>query len=219
MSGSYSDIDSTYLDLPTASTDATSGRKTYAAGAAIITPGQKVQKLYVLVDGQIDVVRHLGESREDRTSYARQGGTGWYPTLGGRYLFTGKPSSLHYLALRDCTVNEIDETLIKRMYEDGTIVNLVRELIRCSDMSLEDACMDLTERYTLYGFPGFDHANLEYLLRHDPSRMRVENKDDLKAVEREFIHFARHMMRRWMGDWFASDPQISNLKLAPQPRP
>ena len=218
MSGSYSDIDPTYLDLPIASADTRSARKKYAAGTAIIAPGQKVQKLYVLVDGQIDAVRHLGEPREQRTPYVREGGTGWHPTLGGRYLFTGKPSSLHYLAVRDCTVNEIDEALIKRMYEDGTIVNLVRELIRCSDMSPEDAHMDLTVRHTLHGFPGFDHTNLEYLLRHDPSRMRVEDDEDLKAIEREFILFARHMMKRWMSDWFGSNPEITSVRLAPQPR-
>lgn len=217
MSENYEDIDSTYIDLPIPTVSSESKVEQYAAHTAIISPGQMVNKLYVLVDGRIDLVRHLGESREERTSFERFDNTGWSATLGGRYLFTGKPSSMHYLAVTDCKVLAISEALIRRMYEDGSIVSLVRELIRCSDMNREDAQMDLVERFVLYGFPGFDHTNLEFLLRHDPSRMRLQNKDDIKVVEREYIQFARHMMKRWMGEWFGSNPEVTSIKLAPQP--
>lgn len=186
----------------------------YAAGAVVIAPGKQVEMLYLLVSGTIDVVRHLGTSREERQSFSRGSDVaGWHPVLGGRYLFTKRPCSQHYIAMTDCQVQQItQETLRGKLYLTGRCIAIIRELLRCSDMPEDNFLRtELEKRFNQFGFTGFDIDKPERLLSVDAKRDVVHASDpDASTIERiktglalmdkEYVDYAREMVKRLLGE-------------------
>lgn len=190
-------------------------KRKLSAGDRLIRNDQPVEKLYLLISGRIDVIRHLGTPRESEPqtfSYV-PGVDKWHPILGGRYLFTKRLSSQDYVAKTTCLVQEIThETLRGKLYLSGRCIAIVRELLRCSDMPMD--CFlrtELDKRFNLFGFPGFDIQNPEHLLTVDADRDAVHYSDpDPSAIDRvksglalmdkEYVEYGREMVRRLLGE-------------------
>lgn len=188
------------------------------AGDSLISPGQEVPVFYLLIEGRIDVVRDLGTPKEQRKSFSFNKGLSlWHPILGGRYFFTKRPSSQHYVAMTDCKVMQIThETLRGKLYLTGRCIAIIRELLRCSDMP-EGSLLhsELDRRFDQFGFPGFDIDRPERLLTVDRRDADATGQDTsalerIKAgvamMDKEYVAFSREMVRRLLGEELVASP-------------
>ncbi len=201
-----------------------SGRRRYTSGETIIRPDQKVEALYRLHRGRIDMVRNLGTPKESRKTFERESDGSWSPILGGRYFFIDKPSSRHYIVTKDSEVDVLNRDSLRRLYlsTGGEILLLVRELIRCSDMDIEDAKLELAVRYATTDASGFlyEENQLEGLLRHSRDDRHTKDPDHLAFIEEQYIAFAQSMLLRWCGPWIdpgknADGKSLTNVQLEP----
>jgi hypothetical protein len=198
------------------------GRRTYDPGTAILCPGQMVEALYQIHRGRVDMVSELGTSREARETFSRDSDDQFSPMLGGRYFFTKRPSSRHYIAVTSVEAIILDYDVLKRMFKnrDGSTLPIVRELLRSSDMLVEEAKMELAVRHVTTGASGFkyDAANLDGLLRHNKKDAYTKNPDFLQFIEEQFLEFAQSILLRWCGEWIKDDvggEEVTNIKLEP----
>lgn len=198
------------------------GRRTYDPGTAIVRPGQMVEAIYRVHRGQIDMVKDLGSSREERVTFTRDSDDQFSPMLGGRYFFTKRPSSRHYIAVTRVEADILDYGVLRHMFKsrDGSTLAVVRELLRCSDMLIEEAKMELASRHAMTGATGFQYneKNLEGLLRHNKKDLYTESGDFLQFMEEQYIEFAQSILLRWCGEWIKDDvggEEVTNIKLEP----
>ncbi|MFA5854248.1 MAG: hypothetical protein WC866_04135 [Patescibacteria group bacterium] len=238
----YSELDRTLVSLPDVSSNEKTEKLNLKPEDTLIKPGDRVGAIYQLLRGRIDMVRHLGTPKEERTSYERADEKDWAPILGGRYFFNGaRPSSMYYLAMTPCTVIKIGPAHIERMYYDGNVVNLIRDIIRCSDFDTEEIRTELATNHAQYGYSGFNIDNLSGLLRYGANEMvytagaedtrggsvpisklteeqRAEISDRIQVVNDEYIRFSRDMLFQLLGDQTESNAERTSIKLMHQPR-
>lgn len=198
------------------------GRRTYNPGTAIVRPGQMVEAIYRIHRGQIDMVKDLGSSREERVTFTRDSDDQYSPMLGGRYFFTQRPSSRHYIAVTSVEAEILDYSVLRHMFKsrDGSTLAVVRELLRCSDMLVEEAKMELAARYVMTGASGFkyDENDLDGLLRHNKKDTYTKDRDFLQFIEEQFIEFAQSLLLRWCGSWIkdaVGSEEATNVRLEP----
>ena len=201
--------------------------RTYQKDSTIIRPGQRVDLLYQLLEGSVDVVRDLGTSKESRQSFRRvepnpRDQKGWTPLLGGRYLFTGRPSRMHYIARSACTFAEITPDSIRGLYYNKDCVKLIREFVRNSDLPLEMIHEELDKRFDIFRFAGFRKEDLDGLLliedRHltGGDETRAESR---MIVRKEFVAFACDMVFRLMGDRLKTRGDVTEINFVPSEPP
>ena len=194
-------------------------------GDALIRPGQPVEMLYQLLEGEVAMARDLGTPKETRQIFSRvepdaKDPKGWTPFLGGRYLFTGRASSMHYIALTPCTVCEMSPALIRELYLRRDCVKLVREFIRNSDLPMEMFHRELDKRFDMMGFAGFRKEVLETLLMIEDEYLAggVDTRAHGREVVRdEYATFACDMIFRLMGDRLKQDGDSTAIEYVPDP--
>lgn len=227
------DLERTLISIPNTGSGPLLKRLSLKPGDALIRPGERVEAVYQLTKGSMGLIRHLGTSREQRTSFARTSDKDAAPILGGRYLFSkGRPSSLHYVATTPCSVTMISRELIRKMYLDKNSVAIVRDIIRCSDMNVEEILVQLAMRHAVFGYSGFNIKNPEGLLKcgdlelmyevdqegQMTEKQREEIRTRVKVVDGEYIRFSQDILFQLLGEPSDSDAERTGVKLMPQPR-
>lgn len=187
-------------------------------GDVLIRPVQLVETLYQLLEGKVRVVKDLGTSREKEFGvferrHDPKDPEGWTPIFG-RYFFTQRMSTMHYIVVGHATVAQIAPWMIKDLYRRRECVKLVREIFRNSEVPLEVLSSALDERYAMFFYPGFRKEELAGLLRD----AYVEGGEETRGKNREMVRkaysdFACEVIYLLMGNQveehdFAEDTQI-----------
>jgi hypothetical protein len=208
-------------------------------GDTIIGPGDRVDAIFQLLHGRIDMVRDLGTAEEERTIFERAHEKDWAPILGGRYFFNGEhKSSMHYLAVTPCTITEIGPEHIEGMYSDGNVASLIRDIIRRSDMNVEVIRSELARRYAMTGDRAFNIDSLDGLLQpvtlgksiqyvpedffiFDPERQLdeyyAETRDVMKFGNDTYVEFARNILLQLLSGQVVSSAESKSIKITLQP--
>ena len=197
------------------------------SGDTLIRPGQKVEMLYQLLEGEVAMIRDLGTSKEARTPFSRtevdsKDPKGWTPFLGSRYLFTKRASSMHYVAVTSCIISEISPALIRGLYYKRDCVKLVRELIRNSDMPMAMFHRELDARFASLGYAGFRKEVLPGLLMIEDEHLMGDAETRAhgrKVVHEEYSAFACDMIFRLMGNDLVRGGEETNVEYVPPRRP
>ena len=196
----------------------------FTAGDTLIRPGQRVEMLFQLLEGEVAMISDLGTAKEERRVFSRtepnaKDPKGWTPFLGGRYLFQKRASSKHYVALTPCTVSEISPSLIRDLYYKRDCIKIVREFIRNSDMSMTMIHRELDKRFDMLGFAGFRKEVHETLLMIEDEHLAGDTAARAigrKVVRDEYSAFACDMIFRLMGDRLKQDSDETGIEYVPE---
>lgn len=192
----------------------------FPAGHAFIRPDDAVETLYQLLEGTVHVVRDLGTAKAQTTKYRRTEpsarGIEWTPILGARYFFLKKPSSMHYVAMTDCSVAIVAPVTIRKLYAKRDCVKLVREIIRNSDMPLARLHEELDKRYDALYYSGFRKEDLEGLLSGAEEHVAGDTNDRVdgaKMMRDAYRDYACDMIFLLMGDMLRPvDDGVTNIE-------
>lgn len=132
-------------------------------GQIILDEGQDVRKLMIVKEGTVEM--RLG----DRHIRTFEGGTGKTPILCAKDYFHAATSTWRHVVISDTVkLLAVDSRLLIDMGCKQSLVVLLRELLRASDMAGE-LHLKLRDEFIATGNPGFNPKTPERYLCYDPA--------------------------------------------------